>query len=105
MFVFLSFCNHSDKKSRQDKKSLISCHTRVTIFRQFQKKTEKHVSIVLILTENLYNLHNINLKYSIHDMHHMTLHHGPNSRLLASDVLTDFTSLTTNQHCNGAYHE
>ena len=30
-------------------------------------------------------------------MHHLTLHHGPNSRLVASDALTDFTSLTTNQ--------
>ena len=28
-------------------------------------------------------------------MHHLTLHHGPNSRLVASDLLTDFTSLTT----------
>ena len=33
----------------------------------------------------------------IHDMHHLTLHHGPSSRLVASDVLTDFTSLTTNE--------
>ena len=30
-------------------------------------------------------------------MHHLTLHHGPSSRLVASDVMTDFTSLTTNQ--------
>ena len=29
---------------------------------------------------------------SIHDMHHLTLHQGPSSRLAASDVLTDFTS-------------
>ena len=34
---------------------------------------------------------------AIHDMHRLTLHHGPSSRLVASDVLTDFTSLTTNQ--------
>ena len=30
-------------------------------------------------------------------MHHLTLHNGPSSRLVASDVLTDFSSLTTNQ--------
>ena len=36
-------------------------------------------------------------KISIHDMHYLTLHHGANSRLVGSDVLTDFTSLTTNQ--------
>ena len=30
-------------------------------------------------------------------MHHLTLHQGPSSRLVASDVLTDFTSLATNQ--------
>ena len=34
---------------------------------------------------------------SIHDMHHFTLDHGPNSQLVASDVLTDFTSLATDQ--------
>ena len=33
----------------------------------------------------------------IHNMHHLTLHHGPSSRLVTSDVLTDFTSLITNQ--------
>ena len=49
---------------------------------------------------------------SIHDMHHLTLHQGPGSRLVESDVLTDFTSFTTNQLLglqmtlqHGAYHE
>ena len=46
-------------------------------------------------------------------MHHYNVFHGPNSWLVESDILTDFTSLPTNEllvpwrnvrrHCNDAY--
>ena len=47
--------------------------------------------------------------HNIYDMHHLTLHYEPSSRLVASDVLTDLRHLQLincwvfRRHSSGAY--